>query len=97
MVLDNGAFHKAKKLSIPENIALIFLPLYCTELNPAEKMWPKYKRQLSNLLFDSLDKLEAFKFGLVVNTTIAEICSICRYYYVFTERFWTILYLSTGK
>jgi len=27
MVLDNGAFHKAKALIIPENIALIFLPL----------------------------------------------------------------------
>lgn len=28
MVLDNGAFHKAKKLRVPENIALIFLPPY---------------------------------------------------------------------
>jgi len=26
IVLDNGAFHKAKDLKIPENIALIFLP-----------------------------------------------------------------------
>jgi hypothetical protein len=26
IVLENGAFHKAKKLKIPENIALIFLP-----------------------------------------------------------------------
>ena len=91
MVLDNGAFHKAKKLSIPENIALIFLPPYSPELNPAEKMWAKYKRQFSNLLFDSLDKLEAFMCGLVVNTTTAEICSICRYSYIFTEKFWTIL------
>jgi len=36
IVLDNGAFHKAKKLSIPGNIALIFLPPYSPELNPAE-------------------------------------------------------------
>ncbi len=35
MFLDNGAFHKAKKLKVPENIILIFLPPYSPELNPA--------------------------------------------------------------
>jgi DDE superfamily endonuclease len=35
IVLDNGAFHKAKSLIIPQNIALIFLPPYSSELNPA--------------------------------------------------------------
>ncbi|MBK8444972.1 MAG: transposase [Sphingobacteriales bacterium] len=28
LVLDNAAFHKAKKLNIPENIGMIFLPPY---------------------------------------------------------------------
>jgi len=37
VVLDNGAFHKAKKLIIPENITLVFLPPYSPELYPAEK------------------------------------------------------------
>ena len=91
MVLDNGAFHKAKKLNIPENIALVFLPPYSPELNPAEKMWAKYKRQFSNLLFDSLEKLETFMCQLVVNTTTNEINSICRYSYIFSDNFWTIL------
>jgi len=36
IVLDNGAFHKAKRLKIPGNIALLFLPPYSPELNPAE-------------------------------------------------------------
>jgi len=39
IVLDNGAFHKAKALIIPGNIALIFLPPYSPELNPAENIW----------------------------------------------------------
>jgi transposase len=91
MVLDNGAFHKAKKLNIPENIALVFLPPYSPELNPAEKMWAKYKRQFSNLLFDSLEKLENFMCQLVVNTTTNEINSICRYSYIFLDEFWVIL------
>jgi transposase len=91
MVLDNGAFHKAKKLNIPENIALVFLPPYSPELNPAEKMWVKYKRQFTNLVFDSLEKLETFMCQLVVNTTTTEINSICRYSYIFIDPFWTIL------
>jgi len=91
MVLDNGAFHKAKKLRIPENIALVFLPAYSPELNPAEKMWAKYKRQFTNLVFDSLDKLETFMCKLVVDTTTAEISSICKYNYIFTDAFWTAI------
>jgi hypothetical protein len=39
VILDNGAFHKAKSLQIPENIVLVFLPPYSPELNPAENMW----------------------------------------------------------
>ncbi len=91
MILDNGAFHKAKKLNIPENIALVFLPPYSPELNPAEKMWEKYKRQFSNLLFDSHEKLEDFMCQLVVNTTNTEIKSICRYSYIFSDNFWVIV------
>ena len=51
IVLDNGAFHKAKVLKIPENIALVFLPPYSPELNPAEKMWASFKRTFTNRLF----------------------------------------------
>lgn len=91
MVLDNGAFHKAKKLRIPENIALVFLPPYSPELNPAEKMWAKYKRQFSNLIFESLEKLEIFMCQLVLDTTTTEINSICRYNYIFLDTFWTVI------
>ena len=46
IILDNGAFHHAKSLSIPDNIALLFLPPYSPELNPAEKVWWMIKREL---------------------------------------------------
>jgi len=91
LVLDNGAFHKAKKLKVPENIGLQFLPPYSPELNPAEKMWAKYKRQFTNLNFGSLEKLEDFLCELVENTTAAEITSICRYSYIFANHFWTAM------
>ena len=46
MVLDNGAFHKAKRLKIPENILLIFLPPFSPELNPAEKNVGKIQKSI---------------------------------------------------
>lgn len=38
LVLDNGKFHKAKKLPIPTGVQLKFLPPYSPELNPVERL-----------------------------------------------------------
>lgn len=57
VVLDNGAFHKAAVLRVPANIALVFLPPYSPELNPAEMMWRYIKDRLGNLVFESLHQL----------------------------------------
>jgi transposase len=57
LLLDNGAFHKAKQLIIPDNIELLFLPPYSPELNPAEKIWRHLKDKLANIIFTSLEKL----------------------------------------
>ena len=57
LVLDNGAFHKAKRLIIADNIALIFIPPYSPELNPAEKVWWVLKRALKNKFFEKIDDL----------------------------------------
>ena len=90
MVLDNGRFHKAKRLIIPENIVLVFLPPYSPELNPAEKMWAKYKREFSNKFYNSLEDVEDFITNVVKNTTKKEVMSICGYSYVFLDKIWTI-------
>jgi len=57
ILLDNGAFHKAKRLVIPSNIALIYLPPYSPELNPAEKVWWTIKRTLKNKFFATMKEL----------------------------------------
>jgi transposase len=77
MVLDNGAFHKAKKLVIPANIRLVFLPPYNPELNPAEKIWAKLKRSFTNQFFKTLDDLQSFVCGIVNQLTTTEVKSIC--------------------
>ena len=90
IVLDNGAFHKAKSLNIPKNILLIFLPPYSPELNPAEKIWQKFKRQFTNMFFKTIAELETFVSSISNSLTQKEVISICGYGYVFLDKFWSV-------
>jgi transposase len=90
IVLDNGAFHKAKELIIPENIALIFLPPYSPELNPAEKIWAHLKRSFTNRLFTTLDELSAFIEMVTNELSENTIISTCHFSYIFDNLNWTI-------
>ena len=58
LILDNGAFHHAKSLIIPNNIAFIFLPPYSPELNPAEKMWRHFKDRVSMIAYNTTEMLQ---------------------------------------
>ena len=89
VVLDNGAFHKAKSLQIPENILLIFLPPYSPELNPAENMWAKLKRTFTNRLFKTLDELSEFICTSTKTITESGVKSTCGFSYIFEGNFWT--------
>lgn len=56
MVLDGASSHKCKELKVPDNIALVFLPPYSPELNPAEQIWNRLRRNyFANRVFDSLN------------------------------------------
>lgn len=56
MVLDGASSHKSKDLKIPKNVALVLLPPYSPELNPAEQIWNTLRRDyFANRVFDSLD------------------------------------------
>ncbi len=90
VVLDNGAFHHAKRLVIPDNIKLLFLPPYSPELNPAEKMWAKYKRTFTNKLHKSLEEVSQFITEVIKQNSKETIMSICSFSYVFDGHFWTI-------
>lgn len=87
IILDNGAFHRAKSLSIPDNIGLLFLPPYTPELNPAENMWQYIKDKVSmyvhNTLADLQRTLSRTLKNELNNTTVKSICK--RDYY--TENF----------
>ena len=70
LILDNGAFHHAKSLSIPGNIALLFLPPYSPELNPAEKVWWMIKRELKMKLFKTIEELQQ-----ALSTAVKKVCT----------------------
>jgi len=92
LLLDNGAFHKAQKLNIPENIALLFIPPYSPELNPAEKIWWKMKRTFSGKIHKTLDNVSDFIRNEVNIITEEQIKNTCRYEYIFSFPNWTNTY-----
>lgn len=92
ILLDNGSFHKAKSLIIPDNIALLFIPPYSPELNPAEKIWWKMKRAFTNKLHKSLDEVSDFISNQVLKITNSDVINICSYDYIILAPFWTKLY-----
>lgn len=89
MVLDNGAFHKCSKLNVPKNIALLFIPPYSPELNPAEKVWAYYKRAFTNKLFKTLDEISFFITETTTKLKPEQVKSITSYDYIFSGSIWT--------
>lgn len=59
IVLDNGRFHHANSLLMPENVVLLFLPAYCPELNPIERLWEDIKAKLFTKMYQSLSEMQA--------------------------------------
>jgi len=55
--VDNGAFHKAKRLRVPHNIILLFQPPHSPESNPIEQVWQYLKRRLRWTLPKNLNQL----------------------------------------
>jgi transposase len=57
LLLDNGAFHKARALRLPSNLGLLFFPPYTPELNPIERLWRDLKDWLAHYQPTSLKQL----------------------------------------
>jgi transposase len=89
IVLDNGAFHKARALQIPQNISLLFLPPYSPELNPAEKIWHRLKRNFTNKLFKSLEELSLFMTHALKHLSNDTVRKTCSFQYIFSDLIWS--------
>jgi transposase len=77
LLLDNSGAHTAQRLSIPANVRLVFLPPYCPELNPIERVWRDLKddmawQHFSNLAAqqdDVCDLLQAYEASTLQSLT----------------------------
>jgi transposase len=57
LVVDNAGWHTAKRLPVPANVRLHFLPPCTPELQPVEAYWPLVREAVANDTFDRLGQL----------------------------------------
>jgi hypothetical protein len=82
IMLDNGGLHKAKKLVIPENMVLLFLPPYSPELNPIERLWQDMKESIGFWLYETLEGLKEKVAEVLKQYTPSAIASLTGYSYL---------------
>ena len=80
--VDNGRSHTSTKLVVPENVILLFQPLYCPELNPIERLWQYLKADLKWASFKTLEQLQARVDQLLAQLTPEVIASITAYSFI---------------
>src|SRR4051812_30777520 len=59
VLVDNAGWHVAKRLVVPPNVRLHFLPPCTPELQPAEPLWPLVREAVANRTIGRLDRLRA--------------------------------------
>ena len=79
LVLDNGRFHQAKSLKLPENVVLLFLPPYSPELNPIERLWQDIKTKLFTQTYNALEDMQAKVTEILQNYCDAAIAKLTHF------------------
>jgi len=85
MVLDQAPAHVAKRVQVPDNVVLIWLPPYSPELNPIERLWRDLKSRLDVLapqVQSSLDGWCDHVAGIVQRYRHSELASLTGYAYL---------------
>lgn len=55
LLLDNSGAHTAQQIRWPENVRCVWLPPYCPELNPIERVWRDLKDALAWQQFPNVE------------------------------------------
>jgi transposase len=59
VLVDNAGWHVARRLVVPPNVVLHFLPPCTPELQPAEPFWPLVREAVANRSIGRIDRLRA--------------------------------------
>ncbi len=70
VLVDNAGWHVARRLVVPPNVVLHFLPPCTPELQPAEPLWPLVREAVANRSVGRLDGLRA-----ILRTRLAYLAS----------------------
>jgi transposase len=57
VLVDNAGWHVARRLAVPANVVLHFLPPCTPELQPAEPLWPLVREAVANRSIGRIDRL----------------------------------------
>jgi transposase len=82
LLLDNSGAHTAQRLTLPANVRLVFLPPYCPELNPIERVWRDLKDALAWLPFPTLDVQQEYIADLLRGYQAATLQALTGYAYL---------------
>jgi hypothetical protein len=82
VLLDNASAHTAKALRVPDNLALLFQPPHCPELNPAERVWEDMRGKMAWQRFAHMDALEDELVAQVAQYTPATLKTLTGYPYL---------------
>jgi len=76
--MDGAGWHKSKKLEIPDNIEIVYLPPYSPELNPVERLWAYIKSwTIRNKIYTTLPALQKVVADFVNLLSQELIMSLC--------------------
>jgi transposase len=57
VLVDNAGWHTARRLAVPGNVVLHFLPPCTPELQPVEPLWPLVREAVANRSLGRIDRL----------------------------------------
>jgi transposase len=58
LVLDGAPSHRSEEIVCPDNVDFLRLPAYSPELDPVERWFQEFRRELSNKAFESVELLQ---------------------------------------
>jgi transposase len=82
LLLDNSGAHTAQHLRWPEHVRCVWLPPYCPELNPIERVWRDLKDDIAWQQFTNIDAQQDHVGQLLRAYDAATLQSLTSYTYL---------------